>query len=81
MITIRKLDDWFREHEEHGGVPIELFDQIEALLRNWIPDILDATDPADAGTMARTLRLEVEPLLTGPAEWRASSRSRLDDLE
>lgn len=67
--TLKSLDDWRREHDERGGVPNALLNEIEHAIKTWLPDILDAEDAADGSQLARTLRQEVQSMLLGPSDW------------
>lgn len=69
--ALRSLDEWRQEHDERGGVPYALLNEIDRIIKAWLPDILDLDDPADASQLARTLRQEVQSLLLGPDEWVA----------
>ena len=63
------LDEWWSEHDERGGIPVRLKDEIEDVLTSRLPDILSATSPSDAAPLARLLREEVQSKLIGPQEW------------
>lgn len=60
---------WWDEHDEAGGIPSKLADEIETTITRWLPQVLEFQDPADAAPMARALREEVQALLLPPAKW------------
>lgn len=68
--TLRSIDDWWREHDEPGGVPTELLREIEHEVMSWLPAVLAAVTPGDGAALARTMREAVQARLLGPSDWR-----------
>lgn len=66
-----ELSEWWSEHDESGGIPVPLRDDIEAVIKNRLPDVLAAESPRDAGPLARIFREEIERHLSGPQQWIA----------
>ena len=69
--TIRSVDEWRMEHDERGGVPTALLDEIERLLTSLLPAAIGAELASDGAMLARSMREQVQALLIGPAGWRA----------
>lgn len=67
--TLRSIDAWRQEHEEMGGVPAAVLDEIDREVRNLLPAIIELESPADAASLARVLRERVQGQLLGPHDW------------
>ncbi|MBK9180756.1 MAG: hypothetical protein IPM45_14550 [Acidimicrobiales bacterium] len=65
----RSIDAWRQEHEEMGGVPAAVLDEIDREVRNLLPAIIELESPADAASLARVLRERVQGQLLGPHDW------------
>ena len=67
--TLAALDEWRREHDEAGGVPTRLLDDIESHLTRNLAMSISAERPVDGAYWADTMRREVLPLLLPPSQW------------
>lgn len=60
------VDSWWTEHEV---IPRVLRSEIEQVLREDLPDVLEASEPATAAHFARLMRQRLLPLLLPPSRW------------
>lgn len=65
-----RLQSWRRDHDEHGGVPTALLNNIGQLIDSRIPDVLSQTRPEVAAQLATALRDEVSSRLLSNQEWK-----------
>jgi hypothetical protein len=68
--TLRSVDSWWREHNEPGGAPVRLIDEISDAVKTMLPPILDTESPAEGSQLAREFRERVQLLLQPPSEWQ-----------
>jgi hypothetical protein len=67
---LHAVDAWWREHDELGGIPAELAETLDRLIKHDLPSVLDAESATAGAGRAERLRLKVVELLTGPENWR-----------
>jgi hypothetical protein len=67
--ALRRLDDWWGEYEEGGGVPAALIDHIDRFVTQRLPEVLAFESASDAGPLARSFRQEMESLLLDVRDW------------
>jgi hypothetical protein len=61
--AVELLDRCRLEHEESGGVPTEILEEIGALARESLPPILHEPDSAKATTLASAFAVDLGDLL------------------
>jgi hypothetical protein len=64
---LRAVDECW--DDEHGGVPHQTLEEIDALVIHQLPGVLGEADPATGTKLANSLRLDVLQLLLPPSEW------------
>jgi hypothetical protein len=72
--ALDSIDRWRKEHEEAGGVPRVLIQEIELALQVALPAIVTESDADSAALAAQTFREQIERQLVGPAAWRDDPR-------
>jgi hypothetical protein len=70
--TLIDLAEWWSEHDEYGGIPPALKNELESLLTSQLPTILGLENASEAAPLARLLREEVQSRLTGVNDWIAA---------
>jgi len=63
------IDNWWGEHDERGGIPEALLEQLDSLMKASLPLVLDADSPSAGAQRAEALRHEAAELLTSPDDW------------
>jgi hypothetical protein len=74
--ALRAIDDWQRAHDDGGGTPVALIDQIDAVIKDRLASVLAARDPSQGAKGADEFRQEIENLLLGPADWLDAGYAR-----
>jgi hypothetical protein len=64
------LAAWLEDHDESGGVPIELLGEIQSVVAQGLPAVLDADSSATGTAIARSLRETVLRMRSEPDEWK-----------
>lgn len=73
------IDRWWTEHDERGGVPSALLEQIDTCLRPGLTTVLELEDAAVAAQIANDLRAEVASHLLPAREWVRRGYARQGD--
>jgi hypothetical protein len=63
--------EWWSEHDERGGIPSALSDQINSAIKQRLPSVLAPQLAKDGYAKALRLAEMLEELLTGPGDWLA----------
>jgi hypothetical protein len=66
---LQGIDEWWSDHDESGGIPVQLSQQLETVLLEELAGVLDASGSAEGSRRGARLLRRILPMLTGPNEW------------
>jgi hypothetical protein len=69
--ALSELFEWWSFHDESGGIPVQLMNEIEEIIKSRLSEILMTESARDAAPLARSFRQEIERKLSGPQDWVA----------
>jgi hypothetical protein len=67
--ALRELDSWWTEHDEAGGVPRRLLEDIDNVIKSRLPVILEAPDAKSGTDLALQFRALIREHLLSPRDW------------
>jgi len=74
--VVTAISSWRASHEEAGGVPAAVLDEIDEALANKVPAILDEDSAATASHRASELCERIGLLLGGSDQWLGRRQAR-----
>jgi len=67
--ALAALADWWSDHDERGGIPVQVANDLSATITRHLPDVLDAESASDGAQLARLFRFELMAQLGNVEDW------------